>query len=239
VNFFLNLAGGAYFGSTTQVAFPGKAGAASLAELSRTASPSVRWRSGLPPDDRIFFQKISPARLTFAEGIRGIQLWRFHSGTAQNQKTKNKMNKFKRAIVTAFLALAAVFAGNAKAEDLKEGVRYKFTLSGATLYAKLSELKDGVATVEIDAGQYLTAASSEEGAAVKGGPKAKANKWKLIDNGGVWNFVHAENGANALSMGGVSPKGEGKPTGELKLRRNNAGGAGNKDQLWKFEGEAK
>ena len=147
------------------------------------------------------------------------------------------MKKVISALVTCLLMLVNV----AKAEELKEGVRYKFTLGGATLYAKLSQLKDGVAVVETMTGKYLAAASSEDGAAVNaGGTKDAANKWKLIDNGdGMWNFVHADNGANALCMGGVGPKGDGKPTGVMTLRRNNAGGAGNKDQLWKFEGAAK
>jgi hypothetical protein len=169
-------------------------------------------------------------------------VWRLHSGTAQNQKNKTKNTNMKtlRKAFAALAALVLMLGTNAKAQELKEGVRYKFSLSGATLYAKLSDLKGGVAVVEISPGKFLTAASSEDGAVVKDGGKDKANKWKLIDNGaGMWNFVHADNGANALCMGGVGPKGDGKPTGVLTLRRNNAGGAGNKDQLWKLEGEAK
>jgi hypothetical protein len=147
------------------------------------------------------------------------------------------MKKIISALVTCLLMLVNV----AKAEELKEGVNYKFTLGGQNLFAKLYQLKNGVAVVETMPGKYLTAASSEDGAAVNaGGTKDGATKWKLIDNGaGMWNFVHADNGANALCMGGVGPKGDGKATGVLTLRRNNAGGAGNKDQLWKFEGAVK
>lgn len=147
------------------------------------------------------------------------------------------MKKVISALITSLLMLVSV----AKAEDLKEGVSYQFSLGGQTLGVRLLQLKGGAAVIQIsDNGECLAAASSEDGAAVKGATKDKANKWKLIDNGaGMWNIVHADNGANALCMGGVGPKGDGKANGVLTLRRNNAGGAGNKDQLWKFEGVAK
>lgn len=155
---------------------------------------------------------------------------------------KNNMKPIKNAIsaLATSLLMLLMLVSVANAQDLKEGVRYKFTQGGAILYVKLSQLKDGMAYIETQTGKWLTATGAGEGAVVKGdGNKDAATKWKLVNNGNGWNFLNAANPANALCRDGVGPKGEGKSTGVLKLRRNNAGGAGNTDQLWKLEGEAK
>ena len=140
----------------------------------------------------------------------------------------------------AFVTMFATFAGTATADETLRGKTVTFTNGGATIVVFV-EREPGMVTGEIHAklvaggsrgfredGKwgYLTAESSEEGATViTNGPSAKTI-WKLVENsGGEVTFLHKDNQANALSH----------YPGALKLRRNNSGGKGNTDQLWKMK----
>lgn len=142
----------------------------------------------------------------------------------------------------AFITMFATFEGSATAaeDDISAGKTCTFTNMGARIVVFI-ERQDGMEEGEIHAklvaggsrgfredGKwgYLTAESSEEGATViTNGPSAKT-KWVVVMNsGGLVNFLHADNKANALTHF----------PGALKLRRNNSGGKGNTDQLWKLE----
>lgn len=146
----------------------------------------------------------------------------------------------------AFITMFATIAGTATADESKPivlGKTLTLTNGGATIVVfvertpafaydedecHLKLVAGGSAGFREDGNWgYLTAESSEAGTTViTNGPSAKT-KWKLVELSGreYWTFLHADNGANALTH---SP-------GALKLRRNNAGGKGNSDQLWKLE----
>lgn len=138
--------------------------------------------------------------------------------------------------VFSFVVMSVMFAGSATAQVLKDG-----------LYDISNNTGDGVAVFRVrlekkamsgenaiflihtgqgDSPSTLSAASSDDGAKVdfRG---SKDTLWVLHDNGGgKWNLLHSKNEANALSKNKDST---------LKLRRNNAGGEGNADQLWKIK----
>jgi hypothetical protein len=136
----------------------------------------------------------------------------------------------------------AMFEGSATAadDDIAEGKTCTFTNMGARIVV-LIERKPGMGDNEIHAklvaggskgfredGKwgYLTAKSSEEGATVITNGESAETIWVVsMNSGGEVTFLHADNKANALSHF----------PGELKLRRNNDGGKGNKDQIWKLE----
>lgn len=135
----------------------------------------------------------------------------------------------------AFVTMFATFEGSATAADLEVGKTIVFTNMGATIHVvfeREADMKAGVYYVKLVNGSrgfredgkwgYLTADSSDAGATVNTNGKSAKTKWTLVDNGNGWNFLHADNGANALSHF----------PGALKLRKNNDGGKGNKDQLW-------
>ena len=68
------------------------------------------------------------------------------------------MKKVISALITSLLMLVSV----AKAEDLKEGVSYQFSLGGQTLGVRLLGLKDGAAVIQIsDNGQPSSLARSK------------------------------------------------------------------------------
>jgi hypothetical protein len=138
-----------------------------------------------------------------------------------------------KKLVTSFAL--AIFASGAFAEDLKEGVKYEFSQGDTQLYVTFEGLDGLTAYVHTESG-YLQAASSDDGAAVKADGE-KAHKWNLQKNSNGWNIRHVDNEANVLCRVGYGPKGDGKATGAFKLRRNNAGGAGNVDQLWQMREE--
>ena len=143
-----------------------------------------------------------------------------------------------RKIAFGFLAFVTMFAnfeGSATAADLELGKTTTFTNMGAQIqvvFEREADMKAGVYYVKLVNGSqgfredgkwgYLTAESSDAGATVITNGKSAKTKWTLVDNGNGWNFLHADNGANALSHF----------PGALKLRRNNDGNKGNKDQLW-------
>lgn len=142
-------------------------------------------------------------------------------------------------IVTLSLMLGLHAQAQDKVEDLKEGVNYKFTQGGAVLYVKLDQLKDGIAYIETERGKWLYARGTEEGDVIEGnGSKDQATRWVITKGSKGWSFTHAAKPANALCREGVGPKGDGKSTGVLKLRRHNAGGNGMEDQLWQLQGVA-
>lgn len=137
--------------------------------------------------------------------------------------------------VVAFAAMVAVFAGSASAEVLEDG-KYMFrnnhggqVLALAVVLTKKGTVEEnGIYEVKVcdslsgEAIGYLSAASSDDGAEVNWNSE-NATGWQLHKNSNGWNFLHTDNGANAVSH----PEGV-----TLKLRRNNAGGNGNADQLW-------
>lgn len=142
-------------------------------------------------------------------------------------------------IATGMFAFAAMFAmleGSATAADLEVGKQIAFTNMGANIqvvFEREADMKAGVYYVKLVAGGsqgfredgdwgYLTAESSDAGSTVITNGKSAKTKWVLVENSNGWNFLHADNPANALSHF----------PGALKLRRNNDGGRGNKDQLW-------
>ncbi len=146
------------------------------------------------------------------------------------------MNRKNAFAFLAFASLFAIFQGSANAEELECGKKTSFTNMGARIvvvFEREDDMKEGVYYVKLVEGGsqgfredskwgYLTAESSDAGATViTNGPSAKT-KWVLVENSNGWNFLHEDNGANALTHF----------PGALKLRRNNDGGKGNKDQLW-------
>jgi hypothetical protein len=154
------------------------------------------------------------------------------------------LNHWKKTMITriatgvvAFAAMFAAFAGTAQAEVLEDG-KYMFRnnhggqqLALAVVLTKKGMAGDnGVYEVKVfdsetgEAVGYLSAASSDAGAEVTWAGE-NATRWQLHQNSNGWNFLHAENGANAVSH----PEGI-----TLKLRRNNDGGNGNADQLWQL-----
>ncbi len=136
----------------------------------------------------------------------------------------------------AFVTMFAIFEGSATAADLELGKKTTFTNMGANIrvvFEREADMKAGVYYVKLVEGGsqgfredgkwgYLTAESSDAGSTVITNGTSAKTKWVLVENSNGWNFLHADNKANALSHF----------PGELKLRRNNDGGKGNKDQLW-------
>lgn len=144
-----------------------------------------------------------------------------------------------RKIAFAYLAIATMFAmfqSSASAEDLEVGKKTTFTNMGAKIvvvFEREDDMKEGVYFVKLVEGGskgfredskwgYLTAESSDAGATVITNGESAETKWVMVENSNGWNFLHSGNGANALTHF----------PGALKLRRNNDGGKGNKDQLW-------
>jgi hypothetical protein len=129
-------------------------------------------------------------------------------------KKQNKMNKFKRAIATTFLALAAVFAGNATAQELKDGSKVTFTneetghkFNGGSAMTLVAQGKhksgDGIyfITQLSPSGktEYMIA-ENKEGVQIAWSAvqSSEATKWILHDNGGGWSIIHAASGENAV-----------------------------------------
>ncbi len=138
------------------------------------------------------------------------------------------MSKTIVTAIFAFAAMSVMFAGTANAKAPLPDGKYTFTNGPATLYVTLTNKGDDEKAVyEVDTNVgYLSASSSDDGAkVVADGPCDTF--WTLHENSNGWNFLHSKNGANALSNS------DGK--GTLKLRRNNAGGKGNADQLWQMK----
>lgn len=145
------------------------------------------------------------------------------------------MNKTMAIGFFAFVTMFAMFEGGATAADLELGKQTKFTNMGAHIQVVLerdADMKAGEYYVKLAGGSqgfrednkwgYLTAESSEAGSTViTNGPSANTI-WFLVEGSNGWNFLHADNRANALSHFPAA----------LKLRRNSDGGNGNKDQLW-------
>ncbi|MEZ6057196.1 MAG: hypothetical protein R3C01_10880 [Planctomycetaceae bacterium] len=80
---------------------------------------------------------------------------------------------------------------------------------------------------------WLHSEGSGDGAAVKMNGTEKT-KWVLHQHSKGYQLVCLDDQANVLSVDGVNPKGGGKPTGNFKLRRANAGGAGMEDQVFEM-----
>ncbi len=146
------------------------------------------------------------------------------------------MNRKNAFAFLAFASLFAMFQGSANAEELECGQKTSFTNMGARIvvvFEREDDMKEGVYYVKLVEGGsqgfredskwgYLTAESSNAGATVITNGESAETKWVMVENSNGWNFLHADNGANALTHF----------PGALKLRRNNDGGNGNKDQLW-------
>jgi hypothetical protein len=149
------------------------------------------------------------------------------------------MNRKFAFAFLAFASLFSMFQSSANAEELECGTKISFTNMGGRIVVVLEredDMKEGVYYVKLVEGGsqgfnedgnwgYLTAESSDAGATVNTNGESAETKWALVDNGNGWNFLHADNGANALTHF----------PGALKLKRNNDGGRGNKDQLWVIE----
>jgi hypothetical protein len=124
------------------------------------------------------------------------------------------MKTIKRAIATTFLALAAVFAGNATAQELKDGSKVTITnegtgykMDGGTAFTLIAQGKDKsgdaiyyISKKEKDGTEYLLA-DNKEGAKTGWDTKEKKEptKWILHDNGGGWSIIHAASGENTVS----------------------------------------
>jgi hypothetical protein len=130
-------------------------------------------------------------------------------------------------VASGIFALAVMFAATAKAEVLTDGA-YSFRNGNAILNVKLTKVStrgnDGIYEVDTNVG-YLSAANSEDGTKVDA-TGSKGTSWVLVKNSNGWSFHHSDNGANCVSHSG---------DGNLKLRRSNAGGKGNADQLWQMK----
>lgn len=122
----------------------------------------------------------------------------------------------KKAIAVTFLALAAVFAGNATAQELKDGSKVTFTneetghkFNGGSALTLVAQGKDKsgdgiyLITQLSPSGEteYMTAVGgNKEGAQIgfSAAKSAEATKWILHDNGGGWSIIHAASGENAV-----------------------------------------
>lgn len=94
--------------------------------------------------------------------------------------------------------------------------------------------KNTVYKLKTKQGWLYTETANEGAEVLLTDTKDQATEWHLHQHSKGWTFIHTKNGANILSVDGVSPKGGGKPTGKFKLRRANGGGAGMEDQVFEL-----
>lgn len=154
-----------------------------------------------------------------------------------------------KAVITALVTLTLILVSQAQAQEvkvlneMKDGGKYylyRQTNPKDRIILKIEELKDGFAFVKFydengNAAGYLTAADSNEGTVCNITGMPKTHKWYLNPNSYGWNFVHPDNRANAVAFKGIDKKtGAGTVTG-MALRRNNGGGNGNQDQIFRLE----
>ena len=132
--------------------------------------------------------------------------------------------------IFAFAAMLTMYAGSAQAQVLEDG-SYSFTVQkvggfNATIKKVGMAGKRGVYVIQNGNVGNLSYSSKEDGAKVeKNGPNA--SRWVLHKNSGGWNLMVEGKEENVLSIGGGPDK--------MTLRRNNAGGKGNSDQIFQIE----
>lgn len=134
-------------------------------------------------------------------------------------------------IATGLFALTLMFTGTAKAEVLQDG-RYFFSNASQKMRWDIKKVgmqgKDGIYEIWYNGEQRLETENANDGTQV-GADLGKGTKWVLHWNGnkdtGGWTVHHKDNAANVIS----------NIDGVLKLRRANAGGRGNADQIWKHK----
>lgn len=136
--------------------------------------------------------------------------------------------------IFAFAIMFATFAANAKADAPEDGVYQITNNSGDGVVAYKFRLekvgtsgKSGVYVIHTgdgDAPAFLSAESSDDGAKVEFRGSKKTH-WQLIENSNGWSLHHKDDATNCLS---VTKNG-------LRLRRANADGGGNADQIWKLK----
>ena len=160
------------------------------------------------------------------------------------------MNK---TIATAILGLAVSLTGSASAgESLEDGTYHfhtdsdgkelggdiiikwtgeTYTPSGTNLKFRKNLDGDKIYTIHgVDGKGYVRAESSKNGALVTWDTenKNKATKWILHKWSSGWTWHHVDNPDNVQSFNY-------KKNNSQRLRRFNAGGKGNSDQIWQIK----
>lgn len=137
-----------------------------------------------------------------------------------------------RTVATAILGLTVMFAASATAaEKFADGAKVKIAKFNTRnqeavpfIMKKQGEDKngDGIYYLQQDDGDgtYLYASSTKVGTAVN--YSKSPTKWILHKNSGGWSIMHAEDGANTVSL---------NKDGERELQRNQ----GAKNQVWQIE----